>query len=101
MPLPLAPLLPYALRIGLMTVAALAVRRFVAARSFPGRTDQRAEDAFDELDEGMAIHHPGDRTDDAARQTNMSCRTIRVIRIGGRRIEIDAAVMTRFRLRKE
>jgi hypothetical protein len=101
MPLPLAPLLPIAMRIGLVTAAGYAIKRYVTARSFPGHTDQRVEDAFDDLDEGLAVHRPLDRADDQTRQTNTAARVVRVIRIGGRRIEIDAAVMTRLRIRKD
>jgi hypothetical protein len=101
MPLPLAPLLPLAMRLGLITAAGYAVKRFLAGRSFPGRTDQRVEDAFDDLGEGLAVHRPPDRTDDLTRQTNTAARVVRVIRIGGRRIKVDAAVMTRFRIHKE
>jgi hypothetical protein len=100
MPLPLAPLLPLAMRIGLLTAAGYAVRRYVAARSFPGRTDQRLEDGFDDLGEGLAVHRPTDQGDTDLQQTNTTARLVRVIRIGGRRIEIDAAVMTRIRIRK-
>ncbi len=101
MPLPLAPLLPLAMRLGLVTAAGYAVKRYIAARSFPGRTDQRVEDAFDEVGEGLAVNRPADRADNATRQTNTTARIVRVIRLGGRRIEIDAAVMTRFRIRKD
>ncbi len=104
MPLPLAPLLPFALRLGVVAALGMATRRYLAARSFPGRTDQRAEDAFDDLGEGLALHHPPDQGTDlatgTARQTNAAARIVRVIRIGQRRIELDAAVMTRFRIRK-
>ncbi len=101
MPLPLAPLLPLAMRMGLLTAAGYAVKRYIAARSFPGRTDQRVEDAFDDLGEGLAVHRPADRADGATRQTNTATRVVRVIRIGSRRITVDAAVMTRIRIRKD
>lgn len=100
MPLPLAPLLPIAMRLGLLTAAGYAARRYIAARSFPGRTDQHVEDGFDDLGEGLSVHRPADRADGDVQQTNTTARLVRVIRIGGRRIEIDAAVMTRFRIRK-
>lgn len=100
MPLPLAPLVPIALRFGLVTMAGYAVKRYLAARSFPGRTDQRLEDAFDDLGEGVAVHRPPDRADPAVSQTNTAGRVVRVIRFGSRRIEIDAAFLARFRIRK-
>jgi hypothetical protein len=98
MPLPLAPLLPLALRLGMVATTGLALVRFVRARSFPGRTDQRAEDAFDDLGEGVSLHRPADRAEDG--QTNATARLRRVIRFGGRTIEIDAGFMARFRIRR-
>jgi hypothetical protein len=98
MPLPLAPLLPWAVRLGLMTAAGYAVQRLVAARSHPGRTDQRAEDALDDLGEGLALHHPADRAD--AQQTNASARLRRVIRFRGAAYEIDASLLARWRVQR-
>jgi hypothetical protein len=98
MPLPLAPLLPWAVRLGLMTAAGYAVQRLVAARSHPGRTDQRAEDALDDLGEGLALHHPADRAD--ARQTNASARFRRVVRFRGAAYEIDAGLLARWRMQR-
>lgn len=98
MPLPLAPLLPVALRIGVVATTAIATARWVRARSFPGRTDQRAEDAFDELGEGVSLHRPADRAEE--KQTNATARLRRVIRFGGKTLEIDAGFMARFRLRR-
>lgn len=97
MPLPLAPLLPIALRLGALAVAGLAARRWIAAQSFPGRTDQRAEDALDDLGEGISLHRPADRADQ--RQTNAGARLRRVVRFRGKRWEIDAGLMARLRLR--
>ncbi len=101
MPLPLALVLPFALRLGVVTAVGYATRRYLARRSFPGRTDQRVEDAFDDLGEGFAVHRPADRAGLATQQTNMAARVVRVIRIGSRRIRIDAAVMTRLRISKD
>ncbi len=102
MPLPLAPLLPVALRLGMVATTGLALVRFVRRNSFPGRTDQRAEDAFDELGEGISLHRPADRAADgfADKQTNATARMRRVIRFGGKTLEIDAGFMARFRLRR-
>ena len=97
MPLPLAPLIPLAMRLGLVTAAGYAAKRLFSARSFPGRTDQRVEDAFDDLGEGIAIHRPKDST---ARQTNTAARLKRTLSFGKRRVEVDAALITRFRIRK-
>lgn len=98
MPLPLAPLIPIVLRLGAVAAAGLAVRRFVTARSHPGRTDQRAEDALDDLGEGLALHRPKDRTEDA--QTNATARLRRTIRFRGQTYELDAGLLARLRLRK-
>lgn len=102
MPLPLAPLLPAVLRLGMVATTTFAAVRWVRARSHPGRTDQRAEDAFDDLGEGLSLHHPADRAADgfADRQTNATARLRRVIRFGGKTLEIDAGFMARFRLRR-
>ena len=100
MPLPLAPLVPLALRLGLVAGSVWAVKRALAARVHPGRTDQRAEDALDDLDPGLALHHPADRAAPDLRQTNAAARLTRTIRIGGRRYDIDAALLGRLKIRK-
>ena len=99
MPLPLAPLLPLALRLGAVTAVGLAARAWVQRNSFPGRTDQRAEDALDELGEGLSLHRPTDRAEAEASQTNATARVVRVIRLGGRSWELDAGFLARVRLR--
>jgi hypothetical protein len=91
MPLPLAPIAGFAIRYGAVALAAYGVRK--ALRK--GRTDQRAEDALDELDEGVAVHRPKGRD-----QTNAAARYRRVVRWGDTAIEIDAAALGRFRIRK-
>lgn len=101
MPLPLAPLLPLALRLGVVATAGYAATRWVRARSHPGRTDQRAEDAFDDLGEGLSLHQPKDRAEDGVTQSNTAARVVRVIRIGGRQFKLDAAIMARLRVHKE
>ena len=102
MPLPLAPLLPIALRLGLVATTSYAVTRWVRARSHPGRTDQRIEDALDELGEGLSLHQPADRAAETPgdRQTNASARMRRVIRFRGKTWELDAGLMARLRLRQ-
>ncbi len=91
MPLPLAPIAGFAIRYGAVALASYGLRR--ALRK--GRTDQRAEDALDDMDEGVAVHRPADRG-----QTNAAARFRRVIRWGDTAIEIDAAALGRFRVRK-
>ena len=98
MPLPLAPLLPLVLRIGALTAAGYAAKRVIAARLHTGRTDQRAEDALDDLDDGMAVHRPKDRAADT--QTNAAARLRRIIGFRGERYEVDAGFVARFRIRK-
>jgi hypothetical protein len=108
MPLPLAPLLPIALRLGAVTAAGLAARAWVNRKSFPGRTDQRTEDALDDLGEGLSFHRPADRATDRAAdhpagevsQTSTTARMVRVIRLGNRSWELDAGLIARIRLRK-
>lgn len=98
MPLPLAPLLPVVLRLGAVATVGYAATRWVRARTHAGRTDQRAEDALDDLGEGLAVHRPADRADGS--QTNASVRAVRVIRVGGKTWELDAGLMARLRLRQ-
>lgn len=98
MPLLLAPLVPIALRLGMVAFAGYAIKRLVTARSFPGRTDQRAEDALDDLGEGLAVHRPADLAD--TRQTNTAGRLRRVFTFRGKRYEVDAGLIARLRVRK-
>ncbi|HOZ32721.1 MAG TPA: hypothetical protein PLM52_07560 [Tabrizicola sp.] len=98
MPLPLAPLIPLAVRLGLVATTSYAVTRWVRSRTHVGRTDQRSEDALDDLGEGLAVHHPADRAED--RQTNAAARIRRVIRFRGKRYELDAGLIARLRLRQ-
>ena len=102
MPLPLAPLIPLALRLGAFATAGYAATRWARARTRTGRTDQRAEDALDDIGEGIAIHRPVDRAGQRAgdTQTNAAARVVRVIRFGGKTWEVDAGLMARLRLRQ-
>jgi hypothetical protein len=100
MPLPLAPLLPIALRLGAVAAAGWAVRRALKPAAATGRTDQRAEDALDDLDEGFALHHPQDRTSAQQSQTNAAGRLVRTLRWRAQGIEIDAGFLARLRVRK-
>lgn len=103
MPLPLAPIALFALRGSAVAATLWAVRSGYRAMTWPGRTDQRAEDAMDDLDEGIAVHRPvvQDENGPAARQTNSAVRLRRVIRWGDRTVELDAAFMARFRIRQK
>ena len=103
MPLLLAPLVPFALRLGVVAATGFAIKRLIAARVHRGRTDQRGEDALNDLGEGLAIHRPADLAEGRGvegRQTNTSLRFRRIIRWGKAGIEIDAALLGRIRIRK-
>lgn len=93
MPVPLAPIAATAARYG-----AIALAGYVLARQMErGRVDQRAEDAFDDLPEGLTGQHARDR-----QQWNMAGRFRRVVRLGtsGPGVEIDASLLGRIRLRR-
>ena len=91
MPLPLAPLAFYAVTYGTVALATYKLSR----RIEPGRRDQGAEDALDDLPEGMTIRRE-------AEQANATGRLRRTIRFGedGPAYEIDASALGRFRVRK-
>jgi hypothetical protein len=98
MPLPLAPLVPLALRLGVFAAAGYAVKRVIAARTYPGRTDIRAEDALDNLGEGLGVHRPADLPE--TRQTNTTARLRRTIRFRGKTYDIDAGLIARLRIQR-
>jgi len=91
MPLPLAPVAGLALRYGTVALAAYAVSRKVHT----GRRDQRAEDALDDLDEGVSLRRESG-------QTSSTARFQRTIRLGaeGPGVEIDISALGRLRIRK-
>ena len=97
MPLPIAPLLPVALRIGAVATAGWPAR-WLRQSTHPARTDQHAEDALDDLGEGLSLHRPADRAGDG--QTNTTARLCRVARFRGLSWEVDASLMARLRLRR-
>ena len=57
MPLPLAPIAGFALRYGVVAVAAYAVTRRLERAHF----DQRAEDAMDDINEGLSVRRDRDQ----------------------------------------
>lgn len=91
MALPLAPIAGYALRYGVVALAAYAVARRVER----GHYDQRSEDAMQDVDEGLTLR----RDEDALRSTG---RFRRVVRFGkdGPGVEIDATTLSRIRIRR-
>lgn len=91
MALPLAPIAGLALRYGAVALTAYAIAR-VAER---GHRDQRAEDAMDDLPEGVRIRREQEQVSGAG-------RFIRTVRVGhrGPGIEIDASAITRIRFRR-
>ncbi|MGA0539601.1 hypothetical protein [Neotabrizicola sp. VNH66] len=92
------PLFPIALRLGAAAMAGYAAGRWVLSNSHPGRLDQRAEDALDDLDEGLTLRRPQQRQPQG--QTNATARLRRVIRFRGREWELDAGLVARLRLRE-
>ncbi len=104
--MPIVRVLPVALRLGAVAataaVTAWTLRRTILARAWTGRTDQRHEDALDDLDEGLAFHRPavgGEGAEDI-RQTNLTARFRRTVQLGERRFEIDAGALARLRIKR-
>lgn len=96
MPLPLVPLAPAAvtaLKFGGVALAAWVVARRVQV----ARIDQRAEDALDDLSEGLAAARPQGRE-----QVSATGRFRRRIGLAGsgHAVEIDAAFVARLRARR-
>lgn len=91
MALPIAPIALVALRYGAVALTAYAVARAAS----PGAHDQRAEDAMDDLPEGLVVNQEPHRI-------HAGGRFRRTIRIGstGPGIEIDAAGLGRVRWRR-
>jgi len=91
MALPLAPIAGIALRYSIVAVATYVVTRRVER----GFYDQRAEDALDDVNEGLSLRRDAD-------QLNGTGRFRRVIRLGaaGPGVEIDVTTLGRVRLRK-
>lgn len=91
MPLPLAPIAGIALRYGTVALATYAVTRRVSR----GRRDQRAEDALDDLEEGLSLRQE-------AGQASGTTRFKRKIRLGenGPGFEIDITALGRIKIRK-
>jgi len=96
MTVPLRPLAAIALQTGVLAAAIWAMRRGLS----DGRTDQRAEDAFEDLDEGLALHRPVDRAVDGVRQTNAAARIRRTLRWNGGGVEVDAGFIARLKIRR-
>ena len=96
MPLPLAPLLPFVLRLGAVVMVGYAARSLLAGRSQIGRTDQRAEDALDDLPDGLSSH----ALRDADGQRNAAFRLRRSFQIGPKSYEFDIGAIARMRLRE-
>ena len=101
MPLPLAPIL---VRLGVAALAGYAAGRIGRGRPalHPGRRDQRAEDALDELDEGLSFHSPSDRSEaePGVSQNNAAFRLRRTIGFRGRQWDVDAGAIVRLRLKE-
>ena len=89
--LPLAPVAGIALRYGAVAVAGYALAR----RIEPGRRDQRAEDAQDELQEGVTLRRDGGDVS----TTGRFCRTIRM-GASGPGVRVDISGIGRIRVRR-
>jgi hypothetical protein len=91
MALPLAPIAGFAIRYGAVALTAYALAR-AAER---GHRDQRAEDAMDDLPEGLRVRRD-------AEQVSGAGRFVRTVRVGhaGPGVEIDASAITRIRFRR-
>ncbi len=91
MPLPLAPVASIALRYGAVALAAYAITRQIGKAPL----DQRAEEAMDDTDEGLALRRERE-------QMNGTARLRRVIRLGedGPGVEVDVTALGRIRFRK-
>jgi hypothetical protein len=95
MPLPVAPIAGLALRYGLRygTVALATYALLRRAERLP--RSQRAEDALDQVDEGLALRRDPDQASAAARLK----RGIR-LGAGGPGIEVDLSALGRLRFRR-
>ena len=91
MAVPLVPIATVALRYGTVALATYAVARTIER----GRRDQRAEDALNDLQDGVTLRRDPE-------QMNATARMRRVIRLGrsGVGVEIDATALTRIRFKK-
>ncbi|MEO8530964.1 MAG: hypothetical protein ABI459_07060 [Deltaproteobacteria bacterium] len=91
MPLPLAPLATVAIRYGLVAATTWAIARQVNRAPY----DQRAEDALNDLPEGLMADKTGEKARGAA-------RVKRVIRLGatGPGIEIDISAIGRLSIKR-
>ena len=91
MPLALAQIAGIALRYGIVAVAAYAVTRRIER----GHFDQRADEAMDDVNEGLSVRRD-------AEQLNGTGRIRRVIRFGrsGKGVEFDLTALGRIRIRK-
>ncbi len=93
MALPIAPIAGLALRYGAVALAGYALSRRIER----GRTDQRAEDALDDVPEGLTAHRAADRE-----QFNAAGRFRRIVRLGidGPGFEVEAVALGRLRFRR-
>lgn len=91
MALPLAPIASLALRYGVVALATYAATRRIQS----GRIDQRAEDAMDDVQEGLTLRKDSD-------QINGTGRFNRTLRFGdtGPGVEIDISALGRIKFRK-
>lgn len=101
MALPIVPIAGIAVKYGAVALVGYVLARRIA----PGRTDMRAEDALDDLPDGVTLHAPpapGGAGPEAERQLGLTARLRRTFRPlglpGG--VELDLSGMARLRLRR-
>jgi hypothetical protein len=94
MPLPVILTSPLTLRLAQIAAAA-AVGAVLAARRGPERVDMASEDALDRVPEGGDL-----RLDPANGRADAEARFRRVVRLGRRAVEIEAAGLARLRVRR-
>lgn len=96
MPLPLIPVAGVALKYGAVALTAWAASRAISRATQPARVDQRTEDAFDALDEGLGLRSSPDRD----HQQNLTARFHRKLRLGKAEWEVDAGLLARLRIKR-
>lgn len=91
----MAVILPMVLRIGAAAAAGFVVNHLMRCRFAKAYRDQRAEDAFDDLSEGLAFsQHP----EGGGQQRNATFCVRRSLRFGEQTWDLDASAMLRLKL---
>ena len=91
----MAVILPIVLRIGAAAAAGFVLNHLLTRSFAKAYRDQRAEDAFDDLSEGLALSQ---QAEGEGQQRNATLRVKRSLRIGEQTWDLDAAAMLRLKL---